>query len=179
MSIDGWFTEEEGLFYRSLVAPIKEGVVVEIGSWKGLSTSYIADECMKNHTQLYCVDEWKGSSDCYDETYRKTLAEEDVKQTFIENMDGYDINILHMDALFASKMFINESVDLAFLDASLDYEFVRDNIEAWYPKIKSDGILSGHDYGKNGLGVTKAVDEFSSTNDLELKVVNSVWLIGK
>jgi len=180
MFIEGWFTEEEGLFYKSLVAPIKDGIVVEIGSWKGLSTSYIAEQCNLNHTILYCFDWWKGSLDCKNDYYQEILAKEDVEQTFRNNMSGYDIDIFRVESITASKIFRKEIIDLVFLDASHDYDSVTNDLEAWFPKIKPNGIFSGHDYGRSRLEVTPAVDRFATQNNLELKLGSgSIWYFSK
>jgi len=41
-AIQGWFSEAAGLAYRALVAQLRGGSVVEVGCWRGLSTSYVA-----------------------------------------------------------------------------------------------------------------------------------------
>lgn len=68
-------------------------------------------------------------------------------------------------SLEASLKIKDNSLDWVFIDANHAYEYVKQDIEAWWPKVKSGGIFSGHDY-KNGTtesgiyGVKKAVDEF-------------------
>jgi predicted O-methyltransferase YrrM len=49
-------------------------------------------------------------------------------------------------------------VDFVFIDADHEYDSVVKDINAWLPKIKQGGIISGHDYF-NPCGVKKAVDE--------------------
>lgn len=66
----------------------------------------------------------------------------------------------------ASKQVEDESLDFAYLDADHSYEGCKKDIECWYPKIKNNGILAGHDYANvttpNGVefNVIKAVNEF-------------------
>ena len=48
LDLGGWFTEIEAAVYRSVVASIRSGVVVEIGVWKGRSLSAILDICRAN-----------------------------------------------------------------------------------------------------------------------------------
>ena len=47
--INGWFFESEGRFYNSLVSKIKNGNILEIGCFHGLSLSYIYETCLKNN----------------------------------------------------------------------------------------------------------------------------------
>lgn len=56
-------------------------------------------------------------------------------------------------------------LDFAYIDANHDYKWVKQDVEAWWPKIKPGGILAGHDYGDyttplDTCFVKKAVDEF-------------------
>ena len=40
----------------------------------------------------------------------------------------------------------NASLDLAFIDAAHDYRNVRADVLAYWPKLKPDGVLAGHDF---------------------------------
>ena len=44
-----------------------------------------------------------------------------------------------------------------FIDSSHTYDDTKKEIKAWYPKVKDESILAGHDY--NASDVRKAVDE--------------------
>lgn len=180
--IQGWFSDKEGLFYRDLVKPIKEGVVVEVGCWKGKSTSYIGRLCNTNKTKLHCVDSWKGSTDEFDSGYQAMLRQEDVSAIFLKNMTDRGIRfILHKThSLAASKEFEEGTVDLVFLDSSHDYKAVRTDIEVWFNKVKWGGILAGHDYAPEHNGLRYAVDEFSSEVESPVRRgEGSIWYIQK
>jgi predicted O-methyltransferase YrrM len=51
--------------------------------------------------------------------------------------------------------------DLVFIDGDHSYKGCKEDIEAWWPLVKTGGYLSGHDYrtDKPGFGVKQAVDE--------------------
>jgi predicted O-methyltransferase YrrM len=72
---------------------------------------------------------------------------------------------LKMTSLEAAAQTVDESLDLVFIDANHSYSAVKDDIEAWLPKVRRGGILSGHDYnntdkyGDYFKGVDRAVDE--------------------
>ena len=57
----------------------------------------------------------------------------------------------------AVKDFKDKSVNFVYIDANHQYEFVKEDIEVWLPKVKKGGILGGHDY--NEAGVKQAVNE--------------------
>lgn len=79
-----------------------------------------------------------------------------------------------MDSLLAANTFENDTFDLVYIDADHTYESVKKDLYAWYPKVKSGGIFSGHDYceyyikqSDTKFGVVQAVDEF--INEFSLK----------
>lgn len=50
--------------------------------------------------------------------------------------------------------------DMIFLDAMHTYEDVKADIERWWPRVKSGGLMAFHDYGHDHFpGVKQAVDE--------------------
>ena len=53
---------------------------------------------------------------------------------------------IKMESVEAAKLYEDESLDFVFIDAAHDYQNVKNDILAWYPKIKIGGKLGGHDY---------------------------------
>ena len=74
------------------------------------------------------------------------------------------------------KLFENESLDFIFIDACHDYECVVDDLNAWFPKLKKNGIIAGHDYYAGFYGVEKAVNEFFYENSDKLYNQEYCWL---
>jgi hypothetical protein len=70
---------------------------------------------------------------------------------------------MRMTSVEASKQFDDNSIDSIFIDANHEYKFVKEDIAAWFPKLKSGGLIGGHDYdgGPNSghPGVRDAVHE--------------------
>ena len=65
----------------------------------------------------------------------------------------------------------NASLDLVFIDADHSYEWVKKDIAAYKPKLKSQGWLTGHDI--DFPGVNRAVNEVVKTYEIG---TNNVWL---
>jgi hypothetical protein len=61
---------------------------------------------------------------------------------------GYEnkISLIISDSVTASRLFGDASVDWVHLDARHDYASVKADIQAWLPKIKRGGWLSGDDF---------------------------------
>jgi len=58
----------------------------------------------------------------------------------------------------AAKDIEDNSLDFVYIDANHDYEFVRDDIKVWTPKVKIGGMVAGHDIERES--VLKAVKEY-------------------
>lgn len=72
----------------------------------------------------------------------------------------------------AVELFQDNSLDFVFIDANHTYEAVKEDITTWYPKVRSGGVLSGHDYYpfKSGKGgVIPAVTDFIERTGEELQ----------
>ncbi|WP_437610266.1 class I SAM-dependent methyltransferase [Sorangium sp. So ce834] len=176
--IQGWFSEEDGLAYRALVRSLRGGAMVEVGSWKGLSTAYVGRLAARHGVALHCVDTWDGSSDAYDERYRALLAAEDVPGAFRANMEALGIrpHLLRMPSTDAAARFADASLDLVFLDGSHDRAAVLADLEAWWPKLKPGGVLGGHDHNEEHAGVVDATAHFMSVAGRRIeRGGGSVW----
>lgn len=139
---------------------------------------------------LYMVDSWTTSPD--DGQYAKSgdfhanLTQEQQNQHFGNAVlntafAGDRAKILRKSSVDAAKDMPDASLDFVFIDADHSYEGCRQDIEAWLPKLKSGGLLSGHDYKNTEypcFGVDKAVDEFVDKTGYELELGdNFTWFI--
>jgi hypothetical protein len=160
---EDWFTYPN--LYREMVNffPSKSKFV-EVGSWKGKSSAFMAVEIVNSSKEIefYCVDHWLGSIEHYDKnshTYEPKIHK--LYETFMQNMNPVkDYYIpMRMSSLEASQKFEDKSLDFVFIDASHEYDDVCNDIDAWGPKVKVGGFLCGHDYSDTFSGVKKSVNE--------------------
>lgn len=158
--IQGWFSFAE--LYSERVRLANNGdIFVEVGAWKGRSTSYMAVEIANSNKLIpfYVVDTWAGS----EEYAHKTDGELDsLYEVFQQNMlpvkDYYQP--MQTTSVEASKLFPDNSLSFVFIDASHDYKNVYDDLTHWFPKVKPGGTIAGHDYMSYWPEVIKAVDNF-------------------
>lgn len=140
----GWFCNEKMLGYILQTKQPKK--VIEVGSWLGLSTRFIAERIPRDGI-LYAIDTWKGSQN-------ETVHLEDPRihclyQLFLSNVKhaGLTEKIvpIRMESLEAAEA-LNVQADLIYIDASHDTESVYKDIIAWSKHIKSDGMICGDDW---------------------------------
>lgn len=182
----GFFSNKDADLYKNTVSRYKKGVIVEVGVWMGRSLSFIIPICKSNSSKIYAVDTWTGSTKevgpmvkwAYDIMESSgSLFFYECFLNNIRNISGSDCVIPILGrSLDASKRFKDGSVDMVFIDADHEYGAVKEDLEAWWPKVKIGGALGGHDYHPS-FGVIKAVDEFFGKKPDETS--NSAWVVYK
>lgn len=157
---------------------------VEIGCWKGRSSSFMGVEIIKSGKRIKfdCVDPWIGDLDTLGEAYDpfipKNTNSDWLYTEFVNNIKPVSLFIypVRLRSSEAVKMYRNRSLDFIFIDGSHEYEDVKEDLFIWYSKVKKGGTIAGHDY-TTYPGVKKAVDEFF--NPGEIKIVKSYWIFKK
>jgi hypothetical protein len=149
-NIQGWFTFPK--FYSEIVKQAKDGFhFVEVGSWKGKSTAYLAVEIINSNKQIKfdCVDTWEGDNDI-NSSYNEPLLNipDGLYNHFLENINPVKefLNPIRLSSLAASALYSDKTLNCVFIDGAHDYKNVSDDIKHWISKIKPGGIISGHDY---------------------------------
>lgn len=162
------------------------GEAIEIGVQRGLYSEIILNN--SNLKKLHLCDPWRRQND---KTYRDVanVSNDDQDKIFTEienkfrNTSGNNYSnrtdILRIASSEAIKLFKDESLDFAYIDANHSYEYVLEDIKRWYPKVKNGGIIAGHDYLDGELpeanfGVKSAVIEFFGNKD-HIYVTDEDW----
>lgn len=142
---------EKLLLYR-LARGLKRGsVIVEVGSYLGASSTFLAAAAKERSCVVYCVDTW--ANDAMPEAPRDTYAE------FVSNTQRYadEIRPLRGRSLEIAEKF-SEPIDLLFVDGDHSYIGCHSDAEAWLPKLKPGGIVVFHDFAW-AEGVQRTVQE--------------------
>lgn len=158
---EDWFSYPN--LYSNIVKKFpSESKFVEVGSWKGKSSAFMTVEIVNSNKKIdfYCVDTWEGSVE-----HQEMDELEKLYDIFLSNMKPVEPYYfpLKLKSLEAVTKFKDESLDFVFIDASHEYQDVKNDIAAWLPKVKIGGVLAGHDYYVDGHdwfpGVKQAVNE--------------------
>ena len=161
---------------------------VEVGCWKGYSTTFLAD-CLKRNKsdfELFAVDLWDEKFFLKRFRYDQELLKkyESIKDVYYT---AYDANLKKFGVRDVVKdvrgiswemagEFEDKSLDFVYLDADHHFRSVINDIERWSAKIKDGGMLAGHDWQIKG--VRRAVRHFFGragfTRDTEC---SEVWYV--
>jgi predicted O-methyltransferase YrrM len=130
------------------------GIMVEIGAFDGDATEFFA----LNFNKVFVVDSWESGRTVPWLTGMATFNAAEAH--FDSRMEPYK-NITKIKKLSteAAKMFQDDFFDFIYIDADHEYKSVCDDIAAWLPKLKNDGVIAGHDFIPQFPGVKRAVQE--------------------
>ncbi len=137
----------------------------EIGVWKG---EFAEALCRKNSgLTLICVDPWASYEAWRDPKNvedRMAGAEAEARR----RLSRYRCEIVKGFSVDVAERVPDGSLDFVYIDANHSREAVLADLEAWVPKVRSGGIVSGHDYYRGTkfkhLEVAQAVDAYVATH---------------
>lgn len=171
--VPGWFAFEE--LYKGVVASQQgPGLFVEVGSWKGRSAAFMGVEIANSgkDIEFVCVDPWTdGGPDLKDNEFGASVVDADLYAMFLKNTEPVAdyIRPMRMMSLAAVKFFADESIDFLMLDGDHNYPMVKHEIEAYLPKMKKGGTISGDDF--MWPGVSQSVNETLGHNHVGVRHV--------
>jgi hypothetical protein len=123
---------------------------VELGTFNGSFSNHLVSNWSGI---LYMVDVWRPLSfDEYDDASNHANNQEAYKNA-MNNIKGFEDRafMLRMKGEFACELFQDNSLDFVYIDANHTYDAVKEDIKNWYPKVKSGGLVMGHDYLPNDM----------------------------
>lgn len=92
--------------------------------------------------------------------------------------------ILHDSATAATLIPLSRAIQFVYIDADHSYDAAKKDIEIWWCRLASGGILAGHDYDHSHPGVIRAVTEFAASENLQVFItceesVPASWFVFK
>ena len=136
-------------------------VAVEIGVGHGGYSQYLLSECPK--IILYSIDPF---INC--EEFREG-AEKNSREKLTPF--GERSKLIIARGIDTAPTFEDNSIDFIYIDGEHTEKAVTEDLNAWWPKLKTGGIMAGHDY--NIGGISKAVNEFTAAKSLAIQLTGT------
>lgn len=155
----GWITDAEAVHLYRLAKGCYKGCIVEIGSYKGKSTMFLAAGSKAGRfAKVYAIDPHDGGPFHLKET--DALTETDVYvntyEEFCNNLEASGL-AEHVEAIVkrAEDVVGNWIGDIGFLfiDGDHYYENVLQDLLLWTPHVVKGGIVAIHDAIRCGIHV--------------------------
>jgi len=163
--------EERQRLLRSMP---QDSICAEVGVYQGQFSAAILD--IVKPRELHLVDAWKFVSDqaysqswfggkigqsqsVMDGIYRR------VQKRFGDEIRSGKVTVHRSFSTAAAAKFPDQYYDWVYIDADHTYEAVKQDLHAFYPKVRNGGFIAGDNYGDRPDwwwkdGVKRAVDEF-------------------
>ena len=140
-------------FLRHLIEKNNFKTMAEVGVRDGRTTFHLLDHCPE--LTIYAIDM------SIKEFYNKEIV------------NKYKSRLIPIEATseVAADQIPDNSLDLVFIDANHSYDYVKKDIIKYTPKLKENGLLTGHDI--DYPGVNRAVNEMIKQYDVG---PNYVWI---
>lgn len=129
-----------------LLNKIEAKVAVEVGVFKAQFSKHLLENWQG---QLWMVDPWRAFEE--GEGYVDASNHKEHQTAYLEamqNIEGYESRAFMLRGLSSdmASRFEDNSLDFVYIDGNHAYDWVKEDIELWWPKIKEGGVLAGHDY---------------------------------
>jgi len=181
-NIQGWFNSGQRKLYEYQVKhSIDKSHFVEVGAWKGRSSSYMGIEILNSDKDIKfdVVDTWLGSEE---HAHKKDLSiiKNTLYEDFLENIQPCIsvINPIRTTSIEASKLYEDNSLDFVFIDASHKYNDVKEDIKSWLTKVRKGGILAGDDIIWSGVerAVKESLPEYQTAREFFKVKHKMIWI---
>lgn len=120
--------------------------------------------------EMFLIDRWEfdpGSHD-YAAIGNEAMSKRYMKVLYKFQNDRRAI-VMRMESGEAGKVIDDTSLDFVFIDADHKYEPVKRDLRIWVPKVKSGGIVAGHDWQMDDVRL--AVKEHAKETKVEPTIV--------
>ena len=139
-TIDGWLSDAQGrALFDAAASTTGRGHIVEIGSWKGRSTTWLAMGARLAGRRVYAIDPHHHS---HEDPEAATLAEfqENLRRAGVANV--VDPIVMRSEEAAAH---ISGPVELLFIDGDHSDDGARRDAERWLPRLVPGGTVMFHD----------------------------------
>ena len=164
-SIPRMLSSESGKFlYALCYMQHIAGDVVEVGSWQGYSTSFLASAVRDSgNGMLYAIDHFRGNVGKEDR-YRVGADDlSDLRDNFERNMRQLglwdSLTLFDMPNQTAATRLTGRNVRFLFIDGDHTREGVTKDIELFLPLLLPGAIVVFDDFAARFPGVVEATDE--------------------
>ena len=168
----GWFTPDQMRAFYPLVKDLK-GTLVEIGTYHGKSTKFWRLASKLKITTIDIIDDpappiW----------FAGYVAGVKIDPE-IEALGN--IKVIQKDNREVVKKW-KKPIDVLFIDGDERHDSIYGDMEAWWPFVKSGGMMFIHNYYTGNQETMRAVDEWYDKHDKQVgepRLMADVWVVTK
>ncbi len=187
--LQGW--NSEAPIFREIVRQHRPTIIVDVGTWKGGSTIFLASLLREHGIDgvVVAVDTFLGSAEHWAQGMSSLLGrrhghpllyEQFLTNVHLRGVQDYVVPLPQTSEVAASLLRgAGIRPGLVHIDASHDYASVLRDIRDYWDILAAGGWLVGDDYHPTWSGVVRAADEFAAEIGIDLQVQPPKWILQK
>ena len=156
----------------------KDLIGAEIGVYDGENAANILKHLFVK--KLYLIDPYQNYPEYVESGDSKANQEklENARNQAFQKLSKFKDKVVWINEISdTAYKKIPEKLDFVYIDANHNYEFVKKDIENYYPLIKEGGVLAGHDIEPMWPGVLFAFTDFIREKNLPYRIIEEDWII--
>lgn len=151
---------------KKLFNPYETLIGAEIGTFKGENARSIIKELKPR--RIYLFDPYETYNE-FDKEYLIKIRE--IAEKNLSFKTNTEIVMSRLKSDVGLKKLKYNQLDFIYIDGNHTYPFVKKDLELSWEKIRTGGVLCGHDFGIPD--VAKAVLEFADNHNLRINTDNT------
>jgi len=170
--LDGLISRDVGELLHSYASFVADDqAVVELGSYRGKSTAYLATgAAMGKHAPVYAVDAWSEEVSAWRSAVLSTLPSP-VFEDFTAQLDkagvSDDVHVIRSLTTLAAELYDGPPVGLLYIDGDHAREAVLADFRAWRRHLAPRALVIFDDYGvTKNPGVALAVGDLEASGEI-------------
>jgi predicted O-methyltransferase YrrM len=178
IAADGMTHPDECLLLMRLASQVREGAIVEIGSYRGRSTLALAFGSSRGAAAtVYAIEPHAHFTGVLGGRYGpddREIFERNVARSGLSPL----IRLISETSRSAAKKW-NSEIGLLWIDGDHRYEAVKEDFELWSPFVHSRGRIAFDDSTVEGLGPHTLIEEILSSGRYKrLQNVGKITIVG-
>jgi len=180
------YAEQIPKVYAEMVQNAASGAIfVEIGTWLGQSAAAMGQlirDSGKN-IKFYTIDHGLGSP--HEEVQQQEVARlggctagEAINNLYRAGVKDH-VHVITARGADVAHLFPRNSIDFVFVDAGHTWGEINHDLMIWWPRVKWNGIIAGHDYAGLFPDVRRAINVFFQQIGADWPNVDNCWKIQK
>jgi predicted O-methyltransferase YrrM len=164
MSVEGGITAQEALLLYTAAQTVRDGCIVEIGSYLGRSTVALALGTSAGfYVPVYAIDPHEDFRGILASNFRFGPSD---RTHFMQNMLRVEVTEIVRPVSLSSEYVTAswpDAVALLWIDGDHRYKAVKRDLTCWLPHLRPDATIIFHDATNPQIGPLHVIEELLAT----------------